>query len=178
MKLGRKVISVFDKTSGGAAFFAASLLVVIMITVFISVVMRYFLGESIPWVIGYCEVGLVYITFFAAAWVLKREGHVKVDLILSRLGPKSQSSLGILSSTVGAIICLPIVWFGAQVAWDYFRCGWYYTEFYDIPAAPVVVAIPVGFLLLFFQLCRRVRGYLNDWRSLKRKQFLKEGCAN
>jgi len=57
--------------------------------------------------------------------VLREEGHVKMDLLLTRLNPRAEAILNIVTSGVGAIICLALTWFGIKVTWDNFQTGYF-----------------------------------------------------
>ena len=161
MKLIRKVIAIFDSTSNFLAFLAAVLMALMMLAVSTQVVMRYFLGRAIPGVIEYTTVGLIYMTFLGAAWVLKREGHVKMDLLLNRLNPRTQALTNTITSIIGAIMFLGITVYSIRVTLDHYVRGTYEPSVVDIPSALVLAIIPIGSFFLFIEFLRRTDGY---WR--------------
>jgi TRAP-type C4-dicarboxylate transport system permease small subunit len=122
--------------------------------------MRYFLNQPLQWIIEITEYALLYITFLATAWLLKREGHVTVDVILNRLGKRTQSFLGIFSSVIGIIVSSCLIWYGVEVAWDHFQRGIYNPTVLEFPKAPIIAIIPLGSLVLLFQFLRRAYGHL------------------
>jgi TRAP-type C4-dicarboxylate transport system permease small subunit len=165
MKLLGKAITVFDRILDLLASLGCSILVFIMLSVSVDVVLRYFLNRP---VLGLSEITgylLLYMTFLGAAWLLRREGHVKVDIVLNRLGPRAQAALGITSSVIGIIISLALIWYGTETTWDHLLRGVYRTTILEFPKAPLLAVIPIGGFLLLIQFLRRARGYLESWRT-------------
>ena len=114
---------------------------------------------------------LLYITFLGTAWLLKRDGHVKMDLLLTRLNSRVRNSLNIITSLVGAIICLTIACFGAWVTWDTLQMGYKMSTALEPPQFLILFIIPLGTFLLFIQFLRRTHGYLEMWKaSLDKEQ--------
>jgi TRAP-type C4-dicarboxylate transport system permease small subunit len=162
MKLIAKVTNIFDRTIDLLAILAIVLLIFTMLSVSGQVIMRYSLERSAFWIIEVNEYALLYITFLGTAWVLKREGHVKMDVVLNRLTPGTQSLLYITTSILGAIICLLLTWYGAKVTWEHFQIGYYIPTLLKPPKFLILAIIPVGSFLLFIQFLRRTYGFLRS----------------
>lgn len=167
MKLLAKVNSTFDGIIGFGAFLACAILIFVMLSVNAEVIMRYFLNRPLIWVMEISEICLLFITFLAAAWVLKVEGHVKMDIVVNRLGPRTQIVINTITSILSIIGVSLVVWYGVGVTWDQFQRGLYAGgSVLQIPNAAILFIIPVGSFLLFLQLLRRTNGYLRGWRRL------------
>ena len=121
MRLITKAGSIFDRTINILTVAAIVILVFVMLSVCAEVILRYFLNRPLIWVVQVTENSLLYIAFLGAAWVLKREGHVKMDLVLNRLNPATQYLMNSITSIIGAIICLVITWYGVKVCWDLYQ---------------------------------------------------------
>ena len=119
------------------------------------------------WVIEISEYLLVYMTFLAAAWVLKKEGHVAVDLFTARLKPKTQAIAGVMSSTIGAFVCLVITWFGSVETWDIFQRGVRIPSILEFPKGPILAIIPVGSFFFMIQFIRKAFGCMKDLNQMK-----------
>ena len=78
-----------------------------------------------------------------------------MDVVLNRLSPRRQAILRVFSSAVGIVICVCLVWFGFEVAWDHFQRGVYDPTILEFPKALVIVIIPIGSLILLLQFVRR-----------------------
>ncbi len=160
-----RLATIFDRIIHLLTILAGGILIFMMLAIGVDVVMRYFLNRPIIWVTEIGETSLLFITFLGAAWLLKKEEHVKMDLVLSRLGPRTQVLINIVTSAIGAIIFLVITWYGVKVTWEHFQKGTYQTSLLEIPNAYVLFIIPVGSILLFIQFLRRSYGYLGSWSA-------------
>jgi TRAP-type C4-dicarboxylate transport system permease small subunit len=145
----------FDRIVDGMIFLAGVILVFIMLSVCLEVILRYFLNRPQMWVTEVTEVLLLYITFLGTTWLLRQEGHVKVDIILNRLKPKTLALLGILSSAIGFFVSITLTISGFQLTWDYLQRGIYTPTAMEIPVSIIIVIIPVGSLMLLIQFIRR-----------------------
>lgn len=161
--------SFFDVILDLGGGLAALIIIFMMLAVIYEVVMRYFLDHPTMWVLEVVEWCLVWMTFLCAAWVLREEAHVKMDIFVTRLNPKAQALFSVITSIVGALICLTFVWYGAQVVWDHFARGVVEAKMLRAPKAPLMVIIPAGFFLLFIQFLRRSCSLLRKWRASQLK---------
>ncbi len=159
----RRFIAVFDRTIDSLAYLADVLIICLMLAVGVGIVMR-LIGIPVLGLFEITEYSLLFITFLGAAWLLKKEGHVKMDILLSRLSAKDQALMNIITSIVGAIICLAVVWYGVRVTWESFQTGYFTVSYLKILRAPILAVIPVGGCLLFVQFLRRTYGFLESWR--------------
>ena len=165
MKHSGRVESIFDAILNVFAFLSALLLAFIMLSICLEVIMRYFLNRPLVWVIEMSEYALLYITFLGTAWLLRREGHVTVDILLVRLNPKNQAALGFFSSIIGIIISLVFIWYGSDVAWDHYQRGVFKPTVLQFPTAPILAIIPIGSVILAMQFIRRGYLFLQKWRE-------------
>lgn len=170
MKLWTKANAILDRTLGFFAFLAGTVLIFMMLSVSADVFMRYFLNQPIFWVVEVNEYALLYTTFLGAAWVLAKEGHVKVELVVDHLRPKPQAMVGAVTSVLGAVACGVLVWFSAEATWNHYVGGvWDPGSLLEVSTAYVMVIIPVGSILLFAQFLRRTSRYLKKLRMSSSK---------
>lgn len=151
----KKLLALFDHLVNGMIFLAGLILVFIMFSVCMEVILRYFLNRPQMWVTEVTEVLLLYITFLGSAWLLREEGHVKVDIILNRLKPRMLALLGIFSSLIGIFVSITLTVAGFRLTWDYLERGIYTPTAMEIPVSIIIVIIPVGSLILLIQFVRR-----------------------
>ena len=159
---GARAARVFDLIVDGGAILAAVLMVAVMLTTTIKVVFRYGLREGLIGIDQISGTMLLYITFLGAAWVLRREEHVTLDLLVGRIGPEVRRQLLIWGSVVGALVCLAVSGFGAFETVTSWQRGIRIPAELEIPRAINLVAIPVGCLFLGLQFARRA------WRHWRR----------
>jgi len=154
----------FDQMLNKMAGVAAFLIAYLSVSISVAVILREFKIEII-WMFEVTEYSLLWLTFLAAPWVLRDESHIKMDLILSTFSPKKQAFLNSLTSLIGTIICLILAFFGFKVTWDYFQTGYFLHTVMAPPIYPILIVIPLGFLMLFIQFIRRTVKYYKEWRS-------------
>ncbi len=170
MKLLTKANAIFDRILDSTQIIASILLGFIMLSVCIEIVSRYFFGKPTVWVVEVSEMNLLYLTFLATAFVLRRQAHVKIDLLFNRLKPRPQAMLSAIISIIGAICFIFIVWYGAQVTWDNLLRGTYRSTVLEVPNAAVLFIIPLGSFLLVIQFLRDAFGYITSWKKLESKE--------
>lgn len=175
MKLTRKANAIFDRIIAVLAFCAAVLLVLILLLVNTEVVARHSALGSMVWVIEIIEYCLLWITFLGTAWVLREEGHVRMDMVLNRLNVRNQSLLNTITSVVGAIACLVIAWYAVEAIWYQFQHSIYFSSFLEPLTYPILAIIPVGSFLLVIQFARRAYGFFESWRASGNKQQTRKG---
>ncbi len=164
MKLHEKAIGIFDYIIGFLALLAAVLLVFITLSVTTGVITRYLFRQPIIWVVEISQYSLLFITFLGAAWVLRRERHVKMDMLLDRLGQRSKALVSIITSGLAAIVCLIVVWYSVLSTWTYFKLDYFTPTILEVPQWIILAIIPVGTFMLFVQFIRRAYGYWKTWK--------------
>ena len=165
-----KIGAIFDHTPNFLACVAGILLVIGWFSVVADVVMRYFLNRPLVWVLETTEYVLTTIAFLGAAWLLRREGHVSLDLVLNLLKPRTQAMFHTITSILGAIACLIVVWYGVEATCSHYLKGMRIVTALAPPSAPFLTIIPVGFFLLFLQFLRRSYGYLLKWKAVPERE--------
>ena len=165
MKLLNKGSSIFDRTIGVLAFFTGILLIIMILSVTFEIIMRYFLGQAPIWVIEISEYILLWITFLAAAWVLKQEGHVKMDFAVMRLSSRSQYLITSITSMIGVIVFFIIAWYGVRVTWEHYQIGYFIAKPLRTPSSAVIWVIPLGSFLFSLQFLKRAYSHFRNWRE-------------
>lgn len=155
MKLSGKITGIFDRTVDVFSIMGGVLLVAIMLAVSVKIIFRYFLHEAIVGVDEIAEISMLYLTFLGAAWLLRRGGHITIDLLFARLKPKAQARLNITTSVFGLFISLILVWYGTAATVSFWQRGILTPTILEVPRALIIGIIPVGSLLLAIQFLRR-----------------------
>ena len=159
---GSRAVRIFDLIVDGGAILAAVLMVGVMLTTTVKVVFRYGLREGLIGIDQISGTMLLYITFLGAAWVLRREEHVTLDLLIGRIAPEVRRQFLIWGSIAGAAVCLAVSGFGTFETVTSWQRGIRIPAELEIPRAVNLVAIPVGCLFLALQFARRA------WRHWRR----------
>lgn len=154
-RAGAKAMRLFDLIVDAGGVLAAVLLIAVMLATTIKVVFRYGLREGLIGVDQISGTMLLYITFLGAAWVLRRDEHVTLDLVVNVLRPSIRRRLLVFSSILGALLCLAVAVFGTVEVISSLQRGIRIPAELEIPRAINLVVIPIGFLFLALQFVRR-----------------------
>ena len=169
MKGVTKYDQIFDRILDVTAYITFGLLIFSWFSVCAEVICRYFLRQPIIWVVEVTEYIMVHITFVGSAWLLKKEGHVVVDVVTSRLNPKAKTLLLIITSMICFIVFLILTWWGAVATWGAYREHLYIPKQLEMPKFLVMLVIPFGSLMLAGQFLRRANTAISTWRSFRGK---------
>jgi TRAP-type C4-dicarboxylate transport system permease small subunit len=159
------LLKIFDRCLNFLSSLAGVILIFIMLSVCLEVIMRYFFNRPLIWVTEVTECLLLYITFLGTAWLLREDGHVRVDIMLNRLRPRVAAFLGIVNSVIGSFVALVLTWYGAIVMWDKFQRNVYTPSIMEIPIAAIIVIIPVGSIMLLTQFILRTTKFVRIFVS-------------
>jgi len=164
MKLLVRAGAIFDNINILLFWLAAVLVAFAEFAVCYDVFMRYFLNKPTIWAGEITENIIVWLTFLGAAWVLKNEGHTKIDVLANRLGPKAQAVLNSSIYILCGIACLVVAWYSGQVVWHQFQEGIHTHTRLSLLMWPIYIVIPISLFLLFIQFLGNSYKYLAVWR--------------
>lgn len=158
--------TLFDRVIDAAAILAGVLFVYSTVGTCVEVILRYFFLRPTNWILETNEYILYIAPFLAAAWVLKEDGHVKMDLLVASLSARNQALLNTFTALIGIVVCLIIVWFGAVTTIDSFRTDYITSSGYiRINRGYFLMVGVVGCLLLAIQFARKAMAHLRQIKS-------------
>ena len=164
MKVTEIVWAIFDKIVTALMVLGAALILLDTLAVSFDVILRYSLGLTWTGLFEITEYSLLWITFLSAAWILKIDGHIRVDLLLDRLSPRRKA----ITNSVASIICLILLgiltWYSARLTLNHYQMGTYISSILQPVKWPIDIIIPIGYFLLFIVLLRKTYGYLTSWK--------------
>jgi len=167
MKVLTRFSSIFDRAIDVMFYVASGLSLVIFFSTCTELFMRYFFNRPQIWSVEMTEYAMLYITFLGSAWLLREDGHVRIDLLLSFLNPKSQALLNSITSVFGVIVCSVLVFFGTWSTWLHCRKGLTTFSAMELLKWPFLIVIPFGGLVLLIQFVRSVFAYWEKFKSSK-----------
>ena len=160
----------FDWLVSAFALLAGVLMVFALVSVCVDVILRYFFNMPLPWVLQICEYILLYIPFLAAAYVLREEGHIRIDILLNRLGHRSRTRINTITSILGSMVLFVLAYYGALITLDYYRRGVPAIKYLKIPEFLIIGVIPLGCFLFAVQFLRRARHHAGESGEEKEKE--------
>ena len=144
---------------------AGGLLLFVTVGTCVDVILRYSFNRPIHWMLEITEYAMLYIPFMGAAFVLKEDGHIRIDLVITFFSERVRGWLNVVTSLVGGIVMCVYTWFGAQVTLDYFRRGVPSLESLKTPMFLILMIIPIGGFFFSIQFFRQMAGYCRKLRT-------------
>ena len=155
----------FDAVVKYLGYLAAALLVLMALAISSDVILRYVINTPLKWVFEATEYALLFITFLAVTWVLQKDEHVRLDLVLNVLRGKSRARVEAVTSLVMAVVSLVITWSSAHYTIYLFQNDITIQAYYNILQYTIFFVIPLGFFLLFIQSLKRAYQYIRQIRG-------------
>ena len=142
-----------------------------MLLIGMDVVGRYALNRTWEGVLEVSEICLVAIAFIGAAWLLRKEGHVKIDILVNRLSVRGQAFMDFFTSIILLGSSFIVAWYGLRITINYYQRGIHTSTVLAYPMYIHYIIIFVGACLLTIQGIRRIYRYYN---IIKGKSSLEE----
>lgn len=147
----------FDRVLDCMAALAGILLLATALVVTYSVILRYLHVRPPIWVLQYTEYGLLWITFLGAAWLQRRDGHIRIDSVVTRLPGWIRARLEVFNLLLCCLVALTLFYFSSVHCFDLFHRGIMEVKAVNVPKCLIFWIIPFGSLVLFLQSVRDVR---------------------
>jgi TRAP-type C4-dicarboxylate transport system permease small subunit len=162
MKAQRTLLRTWDRLNEAIMVLAGVLLWGQMVIVNIEIFSRYF-GSPTTWVAEISSILILWIPFMIGGWVLRREAHVKMDLLIEHLSPLNQALINFITSLMGVIVMLivTVAGFLTTLYW----IGNKTPTMLMLPRSPIIGIIFVGSLLFTIQFFIRALENLNQWKT-------------
>ncbi len=151
----RRIVRIYGILLEIMAWVAGIMIMLMMLAVVYAVFMRFAFDRPEPAVIELSGYLLLYITFLGAPWLLRQDGHVRVDLLVDALKPRAKEVLLGATSVLGALVGLLLVWQGTAVTVGMLRRGVRVTNILDTPQWLLMVIIPISGVFLTIEFVRK-----------------------
>ena len=149
MKAYRLVLQAF-------AWVAAVVLGAMALAVTFDVLARNLGWGNTGWVVEMTEYSLPVATLLVAPWLLHRNEHVRLDVVLTLVPKKLSLLLERSADVLGILICAVFVWFSVVLIFDSARLGSMVVKTLAIPEWWQYALIPLSFSLLAVEFARRL----------------------
>lgn len=144
-----------DATIHAFAVLAGIVFVLITLVLVLNVGLRFFAGKNVYGMIDAIEMGLMAATFLGAPWVLRKNAHVSVDIVLSGLPPARRRLVDRLTSLLGALLSALFTWATLSALMIALSRGSMMRGVLVIPEWVPLLAPFIGGLLLTLEFLRR-----------------------
>jgi len=139
------------------AYVAAVLVGAMALAVTLDVIGRNLGWSNTGWVVEVTEYSLPVATLLVAPYLLYRNEHVRLDVVLAIVPKRVSLFLERCADVLGMMICAIFVWYGAKLIVDSAQLGSMVVKTLSIPEWWQYALIPVSFSLLAVEFARRLR---------------------
>jgi len=158
----------FDCIVDYGASISGIILGLVTVLVCTDIVMRYFFNKPIQGALESSEYGLLFLTLLAATWLVRRDKHVRMELLLHRLKSVTQAYVNGITSILCVLICGIVTYYGVLVVIDRFQTGHRLTTTLEPLSYPLMSIIPLCFFLLIIQFIISACGYFAEAKALEK----------
>ena len=137
-----------------AAVVAAVLLAGIFVGIIVDVSLRTMGIEPPQATSTLVEYAMFYATMLAAPWLVRRRGHVYVQIGVDRLSAPARHVLERIICVYCILMCLVVAWFAVDVAWDTYARGELDIRTIALPRWVLFAPMPPAFVLIAVEFLR------------------------
>jgi TRAP-type C4-dicarboxylate transport system permease small subunit len=143
-----KLSSLFGRLFDLFAAVAALLLLAMVTIVTADILMRNALGIGFSWANEVTEYALYIITLLTAPWLLRRGQHVRIDIALVMVPPRTAWTMEVMADIAGLAASLVLIWYGTIMTVQSARLGSLTIKNLVFPEWWLLAPLPVCFMLV------------------------------
>lgn len=145
--------------------------VMLVLTMFIEVVRREVFAYSSIWGEEIVRYSFIYLAWIGAAAAVKERGHIRIDVMMQYVGPRSKALLYIFGDLVMFAVALVAFYWSFETVLVSAKFG-SVTHGLRISQVWFLMAVPFGFGLV---LLRLIQSFLRDIRDFRDGRPVYEG---
>lgn len=157
VRSGSAIARLYRALLEALAVVAASILGLTALLVTLDVVSRNVSDRTFPWIVEVTEYGLPVATLLAAPLLLYRNEHVRLDLLLTRLGPRNARLVNLFGDLVGVGVSAALLVYSLRAISDSAGREAMVYKTLVFPEWWLFVPMPLCFGLLLVEFSRRMR---------------------
>lgn len=146
------------------------LLVVMTASVSFMVLARFLPTTTGGWVLEVSEYLMVPIAMLPASWILRHGGHVSLDVVYERLGPRTQRLATFVASLFGAAVVSIFANAAIRAVRQAYLRDLVLVGFFDVPRFAVIAPVAIGLTMLAARLWRNVLALLVGMEVVESEQ--------
>jgi len=156
--------SFFDWVIDSMPFVAGTLLCSTVFIECLEIIMRYFIEKPQVWTVDVTEYILFLVAFLGAPWLLKKGGHVGVDIVVERLSWRTRTYFNILAAAIGIFVSGVISWVALAETWASYQSGILVIKTLSVQKYYFLFFISLGYFLLLIEFGRQFFQHLVSLR--------------
>jgi TRAP-type C4-dicarboxylate transport system permease small subunit len=140
--------SILSVINQWCAIAAGMVLLVGLAAVLYAVLARSLFNQPATWAFDLTSYGLLFVVFLASARTLERDGHVRIDFLLSRLHGRPKRWVEVLMQALGLVFLLLLLWATSRKTFESIEGEWVSPSIYEFPLRYVYWIMPAGVALM------------------------------
>ncbi len=133
---------------------AVVIIPIIALAITFEVVMRYFFNAATIWVADAAAYSLLWIAFLAGPWLIRHEGHIRIDFLVQRLSRRARASLAAVTYLLSAAVMSVVLWQTLGATIEAYVRNSHMLGSWEIPRVLVWWVMPLGSLGMVMELLR------------------------
>ncbi|MCR9087063.1 MAG: TRAP transporter small permease [Rhodobacteraceae bacterium] len=138
--------------------------VMLVATMFIEVMRREIFSYSSIWGEEIVRYSFIYLAWIGAAAAVKERGHIRIDVLMEYVGPKTKALLYIFGDIVMFVVAVIAFYWSLEAVLVSAKFG-SVTHGLRVSQVWFLSAVPVGFGLVIFRLIQSFLRDINDFRN-------------
>jgi TRAP-type C4-dicarboxylate transport system permease small subunit len=159
------VSRIFGRLLNVLMFLACALLLAMTLLIGTDVGLRNLGLGGVAWSNEVCEYILYLVTLLTAPWLLRRGQHIRVDILLRALPPRTGWLLEWIGDLVGLACCLYFVRYGFKVLADSYLADAISIKTLVIPEWWLLVPMPIAFIAVSIEFVFRIHRLAHGTRA-------------
>jgi len=152
------LIRAHDAVVSLMAVIAGATLVWLMVAIVWSVGMRNLGLQPHAWLFTSTEYGVLYMTMLGAPWLVRKRGHVHIELLTAALPEQPQRLVSRLVALACVLVCGYLAWRGLLLVQTNIARNDFDVRAYFYPRWLLTIAFPLSFGLMAVEFSRFVFG--------------------
>lgn len=152
----KKIYAWYEKALTAGLIVGCLAIFLMAVGVSADVILRNLELANLPWVVEISEYILYLATFLAAPWVMHKNGHTRVDLVIRLLPSRTGKFTQAVADGMALFICLFLLYYGARTTIEALRLKSLIIKQLIVPEWWLFAIIPVSGLLLTLEFVYRI----------------------
>lgn len=161
MKLFQTLYRELDRIIYWGGIVAGVFIIITTGMIFYEIVSRSFFNAPTSWATELSIYAIIGSCFIGAAYAVRANAHIKVDLLLHNVPVSMRKGMLIISSILGFLFSLTFTWFGWEHVMQSMELGFTSSSLLRIPMYLPVMLLPIGGILLCFSFLLQCIDYMN-----------------
>jgi TRAP-type C4-dicarboxylate transport system permease small subunit len=132
------------------------LILLMMVSTCYDVIMRYAFARPTSWSVSVNAMALAFITFFAGAELVRRDQHLKMELVAARVPRMIRPYVELSINLLAFLFVVLLTWIGATTWQTVYLTGMRSSDELHLFLWIVYLAIPVGSLFMALEYLVRI----------------------